>query len=113
MIELLVFGALATGALTVAAIVGVVFLLLKLVFWAVLLPLRLLWKLITIPIWFTVGALGLALGAVAVPVVLMALLAVGVVGIIAAFLAVALPLTPFVLLALMLWAIFRRTPAAV
>jgi hypothetical protein len=112
MVELLVFGGLATAALAVVAIVGFVFLLLKVVLWAVLLPFRLLLKLIMIPVWLTFGAVGLALGAAVLPLILIVLTAVAVIGVITTILALLLPAIPFVLLGLMLWAIFRKTPAA-
>ena len=111
MIEFLVLGGLVAVALLVAAVLGVVVLALKLAVWAVLLPFRLLWKLITIPIWLTLGALGLVAGAVALPVVLFGVVAVAVVGVLAAVLAILLPAVPFVLLGLLVWALFRRSPA--
>jgi hypothetical protein len=64
-----------------------------------------------IPLWFTIGAVGLALGAAALPVILLALTAVAVIGVVTTILALLLPAVPFVLLGLMLWAIFRKTPA--
>jgi hypothetical protein len=111
MVELLIFGGLATAALAVITVLGFVFLLLKLVLWTVLLPFRLLFNLLMVPVWLTIGALGLGLGAIALPVILMAVAAVAVVGVIAAVLALLLPAIPFVLLGLMLWAILRKTPA--
>ena len=80
MVELLVFGGLAAAALAVVAIVGFVVLLLKAVLWVVLLPFRLLLKLIMVPVWLTLGAVGLALGAAALPVILLVLTAVAVIG---------------------------------
>jgi hypothetical protein len=111
MVELLVFGGLATAALAVVAIVGFVLLLLKAVLWIVLLPFRLALKLIMVPVWLSFGALGLALGAAALPVVLLVLTAVAVIGVITTILALLLPAIPFVLLGPMLWAIFRKSPA--
>jgi hypothetical protein len=111
MVELLVLGGLVAAGLAVAAVVGFVFFLLKLVFWVVLLPFRLLLKALMIPVWFTLGAVGLAVGAVAVPVLLAVVAVVAVVGVLAAALAFVLPVIPFVLLGLLVWAIFRRSPA--
>ena len=111
MVELLVFGGLATAALAVVAIVGFVVLLLKAVPWVVLLPFRLLLKLIMVPVWLTLGAVGLALGAAALPIILLVLTAVAVIGVVSTILALLLPAIPFVLLGLMLWAIFRKSPA--
>jgi hypothetical protein len=110
MIEFLVFGALLAAGLGIAALLGFVFLLLKLVLWAVLLPFRLLLKLLMIPVWLTLGGVGLALGAIAMPVLLVGLAAVAVIGIVGTVLAILLPAIPFVLLGLLLWAVFRRSP---
>jgi hypothetical protein len=77
----------------------------------VLLPVRLLLKAIMIPVWLTLGAVGLTLGVVIVPVVLAAVALMAVIGLIGAVLAFVLPVIPFVLLGLLLWAIFRRSPA--
>lgn len=111
MVELLVFGGLAAAALAVVAIVAFVFLILKFVLWAVLLPFRWLLKLLMIPVWLTVGAVGLALGAAALPLILIVLAVVAVIGVVTTVLALLLPAIPFVLLGLMLWAIFRKAPA--
>jgi hypothetical protein len=111
MVELLVFGGLAAAGLAVAVVLGFVFFLLKIALWVVLLPVRLLLKAIMIPVWLTLGAIGLTLGVVAVPVVLAAIALMAVIGLVGAVLAFALPLIPFVLLGLLLWAIFRRSPA--
>lgn len=112
MIELLVFGGLVAAGLAVAAVLGFVFFLIKLVFWVVLLPFRLLLKALMIPVWLTLGALGMAAGAVLLPMVLIALAAVAIIGVIATLLALLLPAVPFILLGLMLWAIFfRKAPA--
>ena len=108
MIELLIFGGLVAAGLAVAAVLGFVFFLIKLVFWVVLLPFRLLLKALMIPVWLTLGALGMAAGAVLLPVVLIALAAVAVVGVVATLLALLLPALPFILLGLMIWAIFFR-----
>jgi hypothetical protein len=121
MIELLVFGGLVAAGLAVAAVLGFVFFLIKLVFWVVLLPFRLLLlpfrlllKALMIPVWLTLGALGMAAGAVLLPVVLVALAAVAVIGVLATLFALLLPAVPFILLGLMIWAIFfRKAPAVV
>jgi hypothetical protein len=111
MIEFLVLGGLIAVGLALAAIFVFAWFLLKLVLWAVLLPIRLMFKLLMVPVWLTLGALGLAAGAVAVPVLLVAIAGVAIVGIVAAVLAVLLPVIPFVLLGLLLWAVFRSRPA--
>ncbi|MCC7031929.1 MAG: hypothetical protein IT179_03740 [Acidobacteria bacterium] len=112
MIELLLFGGLVAAGLAVAAVLGFVFFLIKLVLWVVLLPFRLLLKALMIPVWLTLGALGVAAGAVLLPVVLIALASVAVIGIVGTLLALLLPAVPFILLGLMVWAIFfRKAPA--
>src|SRR5262245_36257434 len=108
MIELLVLGGLLAVGLALVAIVGFVLFLLRLVFWLVLLPFRLLFlpirllflpirlvflpfrilfKLVMLPVWLTLGGLGLAVGTVAVPLVIAGIAVVGVLGLVAAILA--------------------------
>ncbi len=111
MIELLVFSGLILGGLALAAVLGFVFLILKIVIWAVVLPFKLLFKLLMVPVWLTLGALGLAAGAVAVPALFVVVAAVVAVSLLGALLALLLPAIPFVLLGLMLWAMFRSRPA--
>ena len=94
----------------VLAVVGVVFLVFKIVLWAVLFPVRLLMKLVWIPIGLIAGGFSLAAGAVIVPVVLVVGIVVAIVGAIAALLALLIPAVPFVLLALAIWAVMRRNP---
>jgi hypothetical protein len=50
-------------------------------------------------------------GTVAVPILLAGVALVVVIGVVAALLAFVLPAIPLVLLGLLLWAIFRRSPA--
>lgn len=112
MIELLVLGAIAVAGLAVAAVLGFVLLFLRFVFWAVLLPVRLLFRLLMFPVWLALGAAGLVVGTVAVPVVLAGVALVAVLGVVAAVLAIVLPVIPFVLLGLLVWALVRRSPVA-
>ncbi len=79
--------------------------------WAVLLPFRILMKVLMIPVYLTLGAVGLAAGAVALPIVLTVVAGIAVLGILAAVFALLLPAVPFVLLGLMVWAFMRRRPA--
>lgn len=127
MVTMFVLALLAMGALAVAAVVGFVFMLLRAVLWLVFLPIRLLFfplkllffpirllmSLVWIPIGLTFGALGLAAGAVLVPILLVGVAGFVIVSLIAAVLSVMLPLVPFILLGLLVWAIFRHRPAAV
>jgi hypothetical protein len=94
-----------------AAIAGclLIGLALKAVFWLVLFPVRLVFRIVF-------GALGLLLGALALPVLIVAGLLVGAVAVVAGLIALLLPLVPFVLLALVGWAIYKsagRTSPAV
>lgn len=102
-------GLLVVG-LALAALMGLVFLVVKIAFWTVLLPFRILLKVLMIPVWLTLGAVGLAAGAAVLPVLLFVAAAVVVVGAIAALLALVVPAIPFVLLGLMVWAVLRKRP---
>ncbi|MBY0496587.1 MAG: hypothetical protein K2Y23_20470 [Cyanobacteria bacterium] len=113
MLELIALAGLFIGGLAVAAILGIVFLVLKLAFWAVLLPFRLLTKLIWVPIGLAAGGVGLAAGAAIIPIALVIGLVVAVLAAIAAVLALLIPAIPFLLLGLAVWAVLRRRPAAV
>ncbi len=104
---------LLVAGLAVASLIGLAFFIVKIVLWTVLLPLRILLKVLMIPVWFTLGAVGLAAGAVALPIVLLVVAAVVVVGAIATILALLIPAVPFILLGLLIWAVLRKRPAAV
>jgi hypothetical protein len=101
----------AIVGMALAAVFGLVFFLLKFVFWAVFFPFRLLFKLLWIPVGLTFGAFGLLMGLTAIPIVLLILGGILIFGFIAAVLALILPLTPFVLFGLLLWALLRNRPA--
>jgi hypothetical protein len=103
---------LMIAGFAVAAVIGTVFLVLKLVLWAVLLPFRLLFKILMIPVWLTLGAVGMLAGAALHSVVLVVIAGVAVVGLVAALLALLLPAIPFVLFGLLIWAMMRRRPVA-
>ena len=108
MLGLIALAGFLMGGLVLAAILGVAMFALKIVFWAIFLPFRIitkvLFKVVMIPIWLTLGVLGMAAGAVALPVVL--LIAAGV-----AVFALFLPLLPFIMFGLLVWAFMRRRPA--
>ena len=112
MLELIALAGLLMAGLAVASVIGVVFLLFKIVFWAVFLPFRLLFKLIWLPIGLVGGVVSLAAGAALLPIILTVGLVVAAFAAIAALLALLVPAIPFVLLGLMIWAIVRRRPAA-
>lgn len=112
MLELIALAGLFIAGLAVMSVVGVVFLVLKLVFWAVFLPFRLLFKLLWIPVGLVAGAFSLVAGAAILPILLTVGLAVAAIGAIAALLALLVPAIPFVLLGLAIWAMTRKLPAA-
>ena len=112
MLELMALAGLFIGGLAVMAVVGVVFLVLKIVLFAVFLPFRLLFKLLWIPIGLVGGFFSLAAGAAIIPIMLTVGVAVAIIGAIAALLALLVPAIPFLLLGLMVWAFLRRRPAA-
>ena len=76
-----------------------------------LLPIRILFKVLMIPVALTFGAIGLFAGAAAIPILLVVVAAVVVVGAIAALLALLVPAIPFILLGLAIWALVRKRPA--
>ena len=111
MLELIALAGLVIAGLAVFAVVGVVFFVLKLLFWTIFLPFRLLMKLLWLPVGLAMGALGLAAGAAVLPILLVVGLAVAVLGAIAAILALLVPAIPFILLGFVVWAIVKARPA--
>ena len=89
MLELIALAGLIIGGLAVACVVGVVFVVFKVVFWAVFLPFRLLFKLMWLPVGLVMGALSLAAGVTLLPILLFVGLIVAVLGAIAALVALA------------------------
>ena len=117
MIGLFALAGLLFGGFAMAAVFGVVFLVLKVALWVVFLPIRILFKVffkvLMIPVWMTLGAVGLAASAAALPILLIVGAGVVVMGLMAAIFALLLPAIPFILLGLMVWAFMRRRPAVV
>ncbi|MCA1583379.1 MAG: hypothetical protein LC791_00930 [Acidobacteria bacterium] len=111
MIELVLLTLLIGAALATAAVVGVLLFLVKIALWTVLLPLRLVLKLIWLPVGLTLGAVGLLLGTIAIPLLVVMIGGVLLAGLVAAIVALLLPLIPFVLLGLLIWSLMRRRPA--
>ena len=97
------FVALAVIAAAVFCVLGTLALIgfvLKILFWVVLFPIRLAFKLVF-------GILGIGLAAIVAPVVLL-IAGIAVIGaLIAALLAIVAPLIPVILLVLVGWAIYR------
>lgn len=111
--ELIAFAGLLIAGFAVMAVVGILFLVFKIVLWAVFMPFRLLFKLLWLPVGLIGGAFSLAAGAAILPILLLVGVVVAVVGAIAALLALLVPAIPFLLLGLMIWAFMRRRPTAV
>ncbi len=105
---LLALGTIAVGA-TVVGVVGVFWLLLKLIF----LPIRLVLGVVKFVVGMAAAAVGLVAVLALAPVLAVGVGGVLVVGLIVAALAVLLPLIPFVLLGLIVWSFLKRPPAAV
>ncbi len=104
---------LLLAGLAVACVLGLAFFVVKVVFWAIFLPFRLLFKLMWVPVGLVMGALSLAAGATLLPILLVVGLVVGVLGALAALIALLVPAIPFILLGLMIWAIVRKRPVVV
>ena len=121
MLGLIALAGFLMGGFVLAAILGVMVFALKIVFWAVFLPFRIIskiffgviFKVLMFPIWLMLGALGMAAGAVAMPLLLVVVAGVAVFGILAALFALLLPLLPFVMFGLLIWAFMRKRPAVV
>jgi hypothetical protein len=111
MLELIALAGLLIAGVAVASVIGVVFLLLKIVFWAVFLPFRLLFKLLWLPLGLVGGALSLVAGAALVPILLTVGVVIAAFAAIAALLALLVPAIPFILLGLTVWAVVRKRPA--
>jgi hypothetical protein len=94
-------------ALIVAAVVSVGALILRIAFWAILLPFRILFGLLFVPFWIAKTVLKLAVGAILLPVFLIGGILFAVVAAIAAIVAIITPLLPFALVAFLLWIVFR------
>lgn len=113
MVEFFVLAMLAVVGLCIAAIVGFVLFLLKMVLWAVFFPIRLLFKLLWLPFGLAFGTIGMGLSVVAVPFLLLMLGGVLIFGLITAIIGLMIPAIPFVLLGLLLWSIFGSRATAV
>jgi hypothetical protein len=104
--ELLALAVIAVGVVFLLGTIALIGFVLKVLFWAVLFPIRLAFKVI-----FGLG--GLVLGAVLVPIVLV-VVAVAVIGaLIAGVIALVTPLLPVILLGLVGWAIYRASSSSV
>lgn len=110
MLTFLILASLVMVALLGLAAVAFVGFLIKALLWTVFFPVRLVLKLVF-------GALGVVFGVLLVPIIVL-VAGLAIVGaLIAALVAIVAPLIPFVLLALVGWAVYkastRRAPAQV
>ncbi|MFP5380308.1 MAG: hypothetical protein ACLGHP_11280, partial [Vicinamibacteria bacterium] len=112
MIEFFALATLAMVGLAVAALIGVVLFAIKAVVWLVLLPFRILFKVLTFGAGLAFGAVGLVAGLALLPVVLAVVAVIAIVAVVGAILSLLLPAIPFILLGLVVWALMRK-PAAV
>ena len=112
---MIVLIAFLLAGLAFFSLAGFVFFIVKLALWTVLLPLRILFKVffkvLMIPVWLTLGAIGMAAGVALLPILLIIGVAIAIVGVIVALVAALVPLIPFILLGLAIWALVRKRPA--
>lgn len=100
---------IAIAAFFILGAIALVGLVLKVLLWAVFFPIRLAFKLVF-------GLLGVALGAIVLPFVLLLAGIAVVVALVAGLIALITPLLPVILLLLVGWAIYRvslRRPSPV
>ena len=94
-------------ALIVAAVVSVGVLIVRIAFWAILLPFKIVFGLLFLPFWIGKTLLRVALGAVLVPVFLVGGILLALVAAIAAIVAIITPLLPLAIVAFLIWMVFR------
>ncbi len=99
---LIALSAFAVAACFVFAILALVGLVLKTIFWIVFFPIRLILKLV---FW----VLGAGLAVLVLPLVLLVAAIVAVVAIVAAILSLLAPLLPVAIVALVGWGIYRAS----
>jgi hypothetical protein len=105
--DVLALASLIFLALIVAAVVAVGALILRVAFWAILLPFKIVFGLLFLPFWIGKTLLRLAFGVVLVPVLLVGGILVAFVAAIAAIVAIITPLLPFAIVAFLIWMVFR------
>jgi hypothetical protein len=110
---ILELASLVMTGLMVAAVVLVGVLMLKVVFFVVTLPFRLLFAVLFFPIWIVKTILKIAVAGVVMPWVASAGFGLVLIAAVAALAAVLLPLVPLLVVGLLLWAVFRSFRPAV
>jgi hypothetical protein len=112
-LTLLGLATLVMTGLMVAAVVMVGVFVVKAIFFLVTLPFRIAFAVLFFPIWIVKTVLKLAVGAVVLPLAILAGLALAVVAAIAAVVALIAPLLPLLIVGLLLWAVIRSFRPAV
>jgi hypothetical protein len=102
----LFFSMMAVGLLFIVGLT-LVFTLVRLVFWAVWLPLKIVGSVLLVPLWIARGALKLIFLIIAAPLLLLVGLAAGGGLLVVALAAVIVPLVPILLLAGLIWLVVR------
>jgi hypothetical protein len=83
------------------------------VFWVVFLPIRILLKLLWLPLGLAFGAVGMTVGLAALPILFVIVAALVVFALVATLVSLLIPAIPFVLLGLLIWALVKKTPVPV
>lgn len=104
----LVLGGMAMVGATIVGILGAVWLVLKLVF----LPIRLALGAVKLVVGLVGGLVGMVALVALAPLLIVAVGGALVVGLGVAFLAVALPLLPFLLIGVLVWSFLKRPAVA-
>ncbi len=100
-------------AFLLVAVVSVGALIVRMAFFLLLLPFKLVFGLLFVPFWIAKTVLKLAVGAVVLPIVLVGGVLLAVVAAAGALLALLAPLVPLVIVGLLIWAVFRSFRPAV
>jgi hypothetical protein len=106
-ITVLALVTLVLMGLMVAAVVSVGAIIVRVAFFAISLPFKILFGLLTFPFWIGKSVLRFAFGLVFVPLLLVVGILVAIVAAIAALVAIITPLLPFAIVAFLAWLVFR------
>ena len=110
MLGLIALAGLFIGGFALFAVFGLIFLIFKVVLWAVFFPIRLLMKLLWIPFALIGGLVSLVAGAALLPVLVIGALLVAAIAAVGAVLALLIPALPFILLGFVIWSYMRTRP---
>ena len=113
MLTLLGLASLVMTGLMVAAVVSVGVLIVKVLFFLVTLPFRIVFGVLFFPFWIAKTVAKVAVAAVVIPLVALAGIVLAVLAALAAIAAIVAPLLPLVIVGLLVWAVLRSfRPAA-